>query len=312
MRYASPVVEALFRLATGDFSMGQTGTVLAVATSKGGAGKSACAAGLGVGLAEQGVLLVDMDPRGDLTSNLGIRGRDARNDGGRHLADVLTTGVDIRPVTCEWTEPWDPGSAVQLARTGLQLLAGGPHLDQVAVSLAAGEALPGLRRIVEQARARDIRYVIVDVPPGDPRMQGYVFDVATDVLVPVGTDLNALRGLSDIARVIAERKQINSSLNLTGVVLYGLNPAAKLQRREAREDAEAALNGAAPVLQTVIRGSVEYARALRAGLTAVEWRSYLQVHEGFSAAKPIRALAWDFEALLDELLALLAQRRIPS
>jgi hypothetical protein len=68
-------------------------------------------------------------------------------------------------------------------------------------------------------------------------------------------------------------------------------------------DGEDVLNGVAPLFHTIVRHSVEYARAVDAGLVAVEWAHYLRVTGGFSAARSATALAWDFERLMDEVIA---------
>ena len=53
--------------------------IIAIANQKGGTGKTATTANLGIGLARIGkrVLLVDADPQGDLTKSLGLGDPDA-------------------------------------------------------------------------------------------------------------------------------------------------------------------------------------------------------------------------------------------
>ena len=51
------------------------GKIIAIANQKGGTGKTCTTVNLGIGLANQGkmVLVVDTDPQGDLTTSLGVK-----------------------------------------------------------------------------------------------------------------------------------------------------------------------------------------------------------------------------------------------
>jgi cellulose biosynthesis protein BcsQ len=115
--------------------------------------------------------------------------------------------------------------------------------------------------------------------------------------------MNSVLGLVDLVKVVVTAKRTNPGLDLAGVVLYRLAAGAPAQRREAREHMEQALNGAARVFDTIIRSSVEYGRAQNYGLVPAEYAECLRITEGFSAAKAVSGLTWDFQNLLDEVMS---------
>jgi chromosome partitioning protein len=268
--------------------------VITCASDKGGVGKTSLSVTLAVELAaSRRVLLVDADPRADATVALGIRPGDPRWDDGAGVVELLAGG-EVRDVSAAWREPWEDGSGIGFAREKLRVLPGGRHVERFAAT-AAGER--------DEVRARLAAWdvVVVDSPPGDRRMQSVVLSLADDVYVPVEADLNVIRGLHDIVRVVADVGGVGRP-RLAGVVLYRLPQSASALRREAREDVAEALGGVAPVLDAVVRASVEYPRAVRVGLSPIEWAEYVTVTDGFSAAKQARALAWDFRCVVDEII----------
>ena len=276
--------------------------VICVSSAKGGVGKSAVGTALAVGIARsKRAVLIDADfSRGDATFNLGVRWNDPRNDEGEGLARALLGRTAIPLHDATWVEP-DAENPVTFERTGLRLAVGGTKLQPVFTAMVRGEL--DVATAFRQVRDIDADVVVIDTPPLGLQMQQAVFAVADDVIPLLQPDRNAMRGLNDIVRVIADVRRINPGLRLAGVPLYPMPKAWSATQREWAADANEALNGVAPLFRTVVRHSVEYSRAVDAGLVATEWAQYLRVTAGFSVAKSATALAWDFEQLLDEVIA---------
>lgn len=282
--------------------------VVAVVNGKGGVGKTTITANVGGMLAASGyrVLLVDLDPQGNLAEELGYTGGNI-DDQGLALAQSLAFGTPLTPATG--------------IRDSLDVLIGGAHLDMAAAGLtmkaqkdpdAAKLALA--RGLTELGPSYDL--VLIDCPPGQETLQQAALAAARWALIPVKTDASSRKGLRDVARRLDTVLAINPDIDLLGVVLFGINRSAHRVVDAARAAIVADLGEGAPVFSATIRHVEAAAQETRdrgllvheleeAVLAAPAWwelRRQGRSHEG-PRARSAPGLASDFQALGEEIVA---------
>jgi chromosome partitioning protein len=286
----------------------QNERIVAVVNGKGGVGKTTITANVGGMLAASGsrVLLVDMDPQGNLAEELGYTGSDV-DDGGLALAQALAFGA--------------PAAPVRDVRPGLDVLVGGPQLDMAAAGLTmkahkdARTAKTALASVLAPL-AVDYDLILLDCPPGQETLQQAALAAARWALIPIKTDASSRKGLRDVARRLDSVLDVNPDLDLLGVVLFGVNRSASRVMDTAREAIRADLGADAPLLQASIRHAEAAAQETRdrgllafeleqAVLAAPKWwelRKSSTAHDGPRSRSAV-GLAEDFQALGEELIA---------
>lgn len=219
--------------------------VVAIANGKGGVGKTSVTAGLAGLLAAAGyrVLTVDADPQGNLRRDLGYEPTD-----GHGLAMAIQNSVPMTPL--------------RQVRNNLDCVPGGSALYDVPATyvsrLTRGESLPGLRDALAALRPADsdgVDYdlILIDTPPGEPVLQDVVFKAADYLIIPTRSDDASLDGLVAVANRFAAARAHNPSLQLLGVLLFGVRSGSHRLRSTVRTALEDTLDGAAPVFEATIR-----------------------------------------------------------
>jgi chromosome partitioning protein len=180
--------------------------VIAIANQKGGVGKTTTAINLAGALAENGyrILCIDMDPQANLTAGLGIN----LNSIERSMADVLTDGEATLAEVIITTE----SAGIDVAPANIDLASTeGELFTALGREQILREALDG------QLAAYD--YVLIDCPPnlGLLTVNGLV--AANGVIIPVQTQYYAMKGLTNLVKVInAIRLKLNKDLRIMGLL----------------------------------------------------------------------------------------------
>jgi chromosome partitioning protein len=241
-------------------------TVIAFANQKGGVAKTTTTLNLGVALKELGkrVLIIDLDPQGNLTMSQGMN-PDAIE---RSMFDVLVHRVPISDVI-HTVEVDIAVASIDLAGAELAL-----------------SALIGRERALERAlgEVRDkYDYVLLDTPPSLGLLTINAFVAADGVIVPVQCEYLSLRGLVQLENTLAMvRENLNPNVRVQGIVPT-MYDGRTLHAREAIEILEE--NFGDLVFETRIRKTVRYAEA------PVKGSSVLRYDPTGPAAQAYRDLA---------------------
>src|SRR5437764_14133022 len=226
-----------------DISKGATlGRVIAFANQKGGVAKTTTALNLGVAFAEQGmnVLLVDLDPQGNLTMSQRLNPDSIE----RSMFDVLVHRVPITEVIHQME--------VDLAVSSI---------DLAGAELALSSMI-GRERALEKALAPvkdDYNYVLIDTPPSLGLLTINALVAAHGVIVPVQCEYLSLRGLVQLENTLTMiRENLNPHVEIQGI-LPTMWDRRLLHSREAIEILKE--NFGDLVLNTKTRNTVRYAEA---------------------------------------------------
>jgi chromosome partitioning protein len=240
--------------------------VIAFANQKGGVAKTTTTLNLGVALRELGhrVLLVDLDPQGNLTMSQGMN-PDAIE---RSMFDVLVHRVPISDVIQR--------VEVDVAVSSLDLAGA-----ELALSALIGRERALDKALVEVRESYD--FILLDTPPSLGLLTINAFVAATGVIVPVQCEYLSLRGLVQLENTLAMvRENLNPNVRVEGIVPT-MYDGRTLHAREAIEILEEHFGDL--VFETRIRKTVRYAEA------PVKGSSVLKYEPAGPAAQAYRDLA---------------------
>ena len=240
--------------------------VIAFANQKGGVAKTTSTLNLAVALKERGlrVLVIDLDPQGNLTMSQGLDPDTIE----RSMFDVLVHRLPIQEIIAS-REIDVAVSSIDLAGAELAL-----------------SGMIGRERALEKALApvRDAYdYILMDTPPSLGLLTINAFVAADGIIVPVQCEYLSLRGLVQLENTLQMiRENLNPKVRIEGI-LPTMYDRRLLHCREAVEILQE--NFGDLVLTTRIRKTIRYAEA------PVQGSSVLRYEPEGEAAEAYRDLA---------------------
>ncbi|HNW15429.1 MAG TPA: ParA family protein [bacterium] len=244
------------------------GKVISIVNQKGGVGKTTTAVNLAacLGVMEKKVLLIDMDPQGNATSMSSVKGENF-NTIYDMMADpsvnaIYPTGLPflkIIPCNSELT-----GAEVEL--------------------LQMDEREFVLRQTIDKLRNK-FDFIIIDSPPSLNILTVNNMVASDGVIIPIQCEYFALEGLSRIIETIKTIKNLNSDLEIYGIVLTMYDKRVKLTYEVENDVRE---HFRETVFNTVIPRNVKLSESPSFGMPIVLYdissigaKKYLELAEEF-------------------------------
>jgi len=189
--------------------------VIAIANQKGGVGKSTTAVNLSSYLGQFGfkTLIVDMDPKSNTTSGLGIIDISGKSS----IYNVLISGENILQVItktqCGNLEAVP--SSIQLAGAEVELVTSMKREYK-------------LKEAIDKYK-KDYDYIVIDCPPALGLLTINALSAATEVIIPIQCEYYALEGLGQLINTIKLVKEnLNPDLVIAGALMTMYDQRIKL------------------------------------------------------------------------------------
>ena len=202
--------------------------ILAIATQKGGVGKTTTAINLGTALAAVGerVLVTDLDPQGNASTGLGL----ARHGTRKSTYHVLIGEAELLDVTVGSKIP-----RLDCAPSTMDLL--GAELELAGLERKAHRLHDAIGRMVRSGDGEgQYTYVLLDCPPSLNLLTINALTAADAVLVPLQCEFFALEGLSQLLKTVDRvRASLNAGLSIQGIVLTMFDRRNSLSEQVAQD-----------------------------------------------------------------------------
>ena len=227
--------------------------IISVAAQKGGSAKTTTTIHLGAALAQLGkrVLLIDMDPQGQLAEGLGLQAADLPHEISEVLDRTLALTDIIVPIAEVKNLSLAP-SNIKLSYMEMQLFNKPRREDR-------------LKNAINGLRAR-YDFMLIDCPPSLGILTINALSASEGVLIPMSTDYYGMLGVQLMLQTINEmREKINPHLQVLGILPTRMRPTNNAREVLGRLHEE--LDGNVPIYKVHIPETVKFQEAAGLGVT---------------------------------------------
>lgn len=201
--------------------------VIAITNQKGGVGKTTTTFNLGVALAKQGkrVLVVDVDPQSNLTTYAGWYDE---NELKYTLTDLMEQSMNDDEIKIK--------ESILHHSENVDLIPSNLSLSALENSLTYAMSREYTLRNCLSSIKDDYDYILLDCQPSLGMLTINALASANSVIIPVQSEYFALRGMTDLFKIINKvRRQINPTLKIEGALLTLVDSRANLPKEIATQ-----------------------------------------------------------------------------
>jgi chromosome partitioning protein len=231
--------------------------IVAVANQKGGVGKTTTTINLAasLALADRRVLLVDVDPQGNLTSGVGLKGH------------ASPAGTIYEALTAPEPAPDPRAFVIPTGVDHLALVPADRNLTGAEIEMVGFTRREERLRMLLTPLRDEYDYIFIDCPPSLGLLTLNALVAADAVLIPLHCEYFALEGLADLVGTLRRvRAGLNPALDIEGVLLTMYDERTNLGQQVATD-----VRGffKEKVFQTVIPRNVRLGEAPSHGMPVI-------------------------------------------